>query len=249
MDEHKYLKQFEIMRDIAMSASQGLAAAETAHTALEKTSEMIGLSAGSLILWDDNYEPILAVSYTRNETEKSILQNLERDLFVVLRKERQLVSAYMTFGGDKPLSSFTLPIRKGDEILGAVIGIQPGRGSLVNEDLFLEALAAALSTAIALARFNLLAEKEKLEAVIATAATVNHNINNALQAIIGTIQLLTKRKSDLDQNTSEKLQIIEESAMKIMDTIRRLVKVSSVEYSEYVNGSKMLILPEDETSS
>lgn len=248
MNEQKYYKQFEIMREIAVSSSSGLKPSEIANLALEKAADLVGLTAATLVLWDENQDPILTVTHSKGEQESELLAELEESLFSNLRKKRHLVSAYVSFGGDKPVSCFTLPVKKRDEILGAVIGIQPGTGSLVREDSFLEALSAALSIAILVARLDSIIEKEKLEAVMATATAINHEINNPLQAIVGSVQLLPKDRKGYDEELVKKLTVIEESALAITKVTHKLMQITEIELIDYINGTKMLKLPEDENT-
>jgi signal transduction histidine kinase len=237
------------MQQIALSSTSGEKTAKTADMALLKTAELVGLSAGALILWDSNFEPTLSISYAENAEQKNLLTELENDLFLNLRKSRQLVSAYMSFGGERPISSFTLPVKREEQILGAVIGIRPGRGALVGDDNFLEAVSAVLSMSVVIGLTNEIIEKEKLEAVMATATTVNHEINNPLQAILGTVQLLTKDRTDLDEELVRKLKLIEESGLAITKITHKLMNISEVLLTDYVDGTKMLKLPEDQDSS
>ena len=255
MEKKNYYQQFEIMREIALSSSSGAKPAATADLALKKTAALIGLAAGTMILWDDRFNPVLMVSYAEDNKQKALLAELEDDLYKNLRRSRQLVSAYVSFGGDEPVSSFTLPIRKGDQILGAVIGLQTGVGSLVKEEAFLETLAAALSVSVIAAELDSIIESEKLHVVKATATTVNHRINNPLQAILGIVQLYPKQRPELekpDEEISEsdrilkaKLNDIEEAAIKIMNITHQMMRIDKVELTDYIDGTKMLKLPED----
>jgi len=259
VNEKKINSQFEIMREIALSSSAGAKPAATADMALKMTARMIGLAAGMMIIWDDHYNPILTVSYAGSDAHKKILDELEKDLYKSLRKNRQLISAYVSFGGAEPVSSFTLPIKKADRILGAVIGLQSGVGSLVKEDTFLGALAAALSVSVAAAELDNIIDSEKLNVVQATATTVNHRINNPLQAILGIVQLLPRQYPELDKPDEElnerdrmlksKLTDIEEAAIKIMNITHQLMRIEKIELTDYIDGTKMLKLPEDQNSS
>ena len=248
MDNGKNSQRFQIMRNIAISSYSGVKLAETAEEALEKSSKMIGLAAGTLILWDDEFKPIFDATFASSESEEKLLKELEQELFSNLRKSRQLISAYVTFGGKQPVSGFTLPVKVGDDIIGAVIGIQPGRLPLVGEDVFLEALAAAISLSVFVDRQEAIGKKAQMEAVMATSASVNHEINNPLQAILGIVQLLPKEKDNLDEETIKKLRIVEQSALDIMKVTHKLMHLSEIEYIDYVDGSKILKLPEDNNS-
>ncbi len=247
------------MKEIALSATAGDEPAATANIALKETAGLLGLAAAMMILWDDRFEPVLTVSHAEHSRHKTLLEELEDELYKNLRKDRHLIFAYVSFGGEQPVTSFTLPIKNADKILGAVIGLQAGVGSLVREDTFLEALAAALSMAMLVANLDKIVESEKLFAVRATATTVNHRINNPLQAILGIVQLYPRQYPELakpDDELSEKdrmlkakLNDIEEAAMKIMDITHRLMRVDKVEFADYIEGAKMLKLPEDQNSS
>jgi signal transduction histidine kinase len=150
------------------------------------------------------------------------------------------------------LATFTHPIRIGGRIFGAVIGIQAGSGTLVRDDIFLEALAASLSVSIVAGGAAPPSKeavdevkKERLNAIIETAATVNHEINNPLTAVLGNVQLLLMRGGELDEEIVRKLKIVEESAIRIKEVTQKLMNISSDNVIEYTSGSKMIDLPEE----
>lgn len=259
MSEKNYHIQFEILKEIALSSVAGTEPAAMANIALKETSGLLGLAAAMMVLWDDRFEVIMTVTHAKDNRHKELLQELEDELYGNLRKNRHLVSAYVSFGGEQPITSFTLPVRKADKVLGAVIGLQEGIGSLVREDVFLEALAAELSMAMMVANLDKIIEDEKLHVVRATATTVNHRINNPLQAILGIVQLYPRQYPELNKPDNElserdrmlksRLRDIEEAAMRIMDITHKLMRVDKVEFADYIEGAKMLKLPEDTNSS
>ncbi|SYZ73315.1 putative Histidine kinase a protein [Candidatus Zixiibacteriota bacterium] len=254
--EKKAMQQFEIMREIALSAASGADLSTTAEMALRGSGQLVGLSGASLLLWDDNDAPFLNVTFAENERQKALLKELEEELFSDLRRSRKLVSAYLSFGGPEPLSTFTLPIKKGDMILGAVIGVQPGKGTLVKEDFFLEALTAALSVAILASGIGPSGDevtarirRERLNAIVETATTVNHEINNPLTAVLGNIQLLLMRGDKLDDELRKKLKAVEESALRIKEVTQKLMKITEDRTTEYTDGIKMIDLSEESDNS
>ena len=89
-------------------------------------------------------------------------------------------------------------------------------------------------------------DKERMGAVIETAVTVNHEINNPLTAILGNVQLLLLNRKDLDTEMQHKLKTIEESAMRIKDITQRLLRLTSVRTTEYAEGTTMIDLSDDE---
>nr|MBN2276981.1 hypothetical protein [candidate division Zixibacteria bacterium] len=248
-DEKKYLGQFEVIRDIVMTSYAGGDVSDAANKVLKQVTELVGLSAGTLILWDKDNKPVLTVSHAKNESDRLILDELEKELFSGLRDSRNLVSAYLSFGGEDPSATFTLPLKRGRTVFGAVIGIQKGSESLIGHDKFLETLAAGLSAVFLLSQSEESLEKEKLEVLLATATTVNHEINNPLQAILGIVQLLPKDWPNLDEKLIMKLGVIEESALAIMKVTHRLMNISEVEFDKYISNVKMIKLPEDTDSS
>jgi len=254
--ENKAVRQFEILRDIAVSITSGDAARNVIEKALRNAGQLVGLTAGSLILWDNQRLPAMIVSYAGSSEEKELLNQLEEEVFYGLRQKRNLVSAFLSLGGDNPLACFTQPVKKGDTILGAVIGIRPGDISLIKDENFLEALTAAMT--LSLLASGAVPEKavspdtikkERLNAIIQTAATVNHEINNPLTAVLGNIQLLLMRQNEFDDELVRKLRVVEESALRIKEVTQKLMHITSDNVTEYTPGSEMIDLSEEENSS
>ena len=249
LHNHKIFSQFEILRTIVLSSSEGDKPTTISEAALKEAGKLVGLTAGSLILWDDSGKPVLTVGFSAIDSEKEALKELEDDVFEKLRLNKKLVSAYLKFGGDKPLSGFTHPIRKGEHIFGAVSGIQSGTGSLAQDDLFLEALAAALSVSFAAGgmikegiEVDKTVRKERLKAIRETAATVNHEINNPLTAVLGNVQLLLMKEDELSGDFIRKLKVVEESALRIRDVTQKLMNLTNDSVTEYIPGSQMIDL-------
>jgi signal transduction histidine kinase len=251
MQEHD-LNRFEILRGLAVAGSQGESLRTSSEPALRQTCQMMGLEAASLYVWNDKHEISFEIAHAKSEDARKRLTALETDLFAVLRDRRQLVSAYMTFGGESGYQAFTLPLHHGPKIFGAVIGLAPTGIRLVSEDLFLEALSASmslnalvdgLSRDISASRD--LIDKERLAAIIETAVTVNHEVNNPLTAILGNVQLLLLKRNDLDPELQNKLRTIEASAIKIKDVTQKLLRLTSARSVKYTEGTNMLDLSDE----
>ncbi|MBU1689089.1 MAG: hypothetical protein KJ589_17235 [Proteobacteria bacterium] len=244
--------KYEILRGLALAGQSRQGLTKAAEAALRQASELVGLQAAAVYLWDEGLKVTLTASHARTETSRERLVSLEEDLFQSLRKDSHVLSAYITIGGDIPLHSFTQPLRRGDHIFGAVVGIQEGERTIVYEDAFLEAFSALLS-------LNVVADglsgdeastlddlnKARLSAVTETAVTVNHEINNPLTAILGNVQLLLLKRSDLDEELAAKLRTIETSALKIRDVTQRLLHITSFRSVPYADGTSMLDLSDD----
>jgi len=245
--------RFEIIRRMAVEGSHGEDFNQLAHTALAQTATSANLKAAALILWDERRDPTLTVSFATEEVDKERLLTLEKDLYNSLRKDRKLSSAYMSFDGDVPMHSFTLPLRYRDQSFGAVIGLQEGDQSIISENVFLEALTALLALNYAAASQTKgitvpreALDQERLGGIVETAITVNHEVNNPLTAILGNTQLLLLKRDDLDDELKKKLKIIEESALKIKDITKRLMHITTPRSVEYTKGVNMLDLSADE---
>ena len=247
--------RFEILRFLAVSGAEGRDLKEAAQIALQMAADYVRLKAAALYLWDDKFKVSLTVAHAENDDYHKKLTQIEKDLFSSLRKDNQLVSAYMSFGGEPMLHSFTQPLNHKNSIFGAVIGLQEGKRSVVAEEIFLESLTALLTLnyianekqpAGAVSKGTL--DKERLSAILDTAVTVNHEVNNPLTAILGNVQLLLMKKEGLDEELITKLKTIEESALKIKDVTQRLMRMTSPKTIEYGNGTKMVDIYNDEDS-
>jgi signal transduction histidine kinase len=245
--------KFEILRLLAASGTSGKDLQEPTRAALGQAAALVGLQAAALYLWDAELKPRITVHYAESDETLKRLQKLEDDLFADLRREKELVSAYLSFGGEAPSHSFTLPLRHGGTIFGAVIGLQVGERTIVDEVAFLEALSALLALNYAAAgdappteALRKTLDKEKLAGIVETAVTVNHEINSPLTAILGNVQLLLRNADNLDQDLVKKLKTIEQSAERIQSVTRRLMHISTPRSAEYSGGIRMLDISEDD---
>lgn len=248
--------RYQLLKHLAVSASAGSSLKSSAELALRQACELLGLAACAAHLWNAKGELSTNVSYAINEESRRLLDSLQAELFDSLRRNRKLVSAYLSFGGAQPYQTFTLPLKHGETVFGAVVGIQPGDKKLMHEDEFLEALSASIALhAIAeglqgdvgLSREQI--NKERVSAIIETSVTVNHEINNPLTAILGNVQLLLLKRRDLDPELEAKLRTIEASAMKIRDVTQKLLRVTSARSVEYAEGTSMLDLNFDDSDN
>ena len=252
MDNRDFDK-YTILRKLALAGSAAEGLQQAVQKALEQAAGLLGLQAAAIYLWDDQATVTTTVTHSESESYRESLVSLEEDLFRSLRQDRQVLSAYISFGGDKPLHSFTLPLQHGKKIFGAAIGIQEGGKKLVAEDDFLEAVSAAIALNVIATNADQdsitardLVDKERLGAILETAVAVNHEINNPLTAILGNVQLLLLKRSDLDEELTNKLKTIENSAMRIRDVTQKLLRLTSARSVHYADGTNMIDLSGDE---
>lgn len=241
--------RYEILRGLTAAGSREEQLDQIGRTALEQTAELIGLDAISLYLWDDQNRVTLHLTHSVTDDQATQLADLEGRLFDGLRRDHKLVSAYMTFDADEPCHSFTLPLRRGRNVFGTVIGLQYGERRTISEDDFLDALTGTLAlhvlaTNLAGTPSKEQIDKERFAAVMETAVTVNDKVNNALQAIIGTVQLLTLHRQDLDDDLRNQLAVIEKSATRIKRVTQGLLRLTSAKTVEYTKGTRMIDIPD-----
>ncbi len=248
--DSKDQNRYEILKDLAVAAARGETPEQTARTALSQAAELVGLSAAAMYLWDEQKKVTLNVAYAASESNAEKLKSLEEDLFGQLRKERDLLAAYMSFGGEIPSHSFTLPLRHGRQVFGAVLGFQEGERTIVSEDVFLDALCAAIAIAVLASGHEQAPSQEfldqnRLEAIVETAVTVNHEVNNPLTAILGNVQLLLMKRDELDGDLLRKLEIIEQSAVKIKDVTQKLLRLTTVRSVNYTDNTNMIDISDE----
>lgn len=249
--------RFEILHFLAGAAAGGKQFTESAQTALELAAKYVGLEAASVIFWGSDNTVTSTLTYAMTPEIQRLLNELEEDVFTSLRKNRKLSTAYMSFDTEITTHSFTLPLKYQNNSFGAIIGIQTGKRSMIAEELFLETISgflalwysASSSTAGSMPSAEIL-DQERLKAVLETAVTVNHEVNNPLQAIIGNVQLLLmKHQDELSPDLKEKLKAIEDSAMKINDVTKKLMSLTSPKTVDYSNGTKMIDLNDGDGDS
>ncbi len=252
--DNQPIDKFEILRLLAVAGAEGEDLNQASQDALALAARYVGLNAAAVYLWDDKQQVTTTITHADSEATRQRLSGFEEGLFSDLRKERQLVSAYLSFAGEPPYHSFTLPLRQGTLVFGAVIGLQEGKRTVIAEDVFLETLSALLALVHA-ARGNMsagasqeLLDKQRLGAILETAVTVNHEINNPLTAILGNVQLLMLKRDDLDEEIKAKLKTIETSAMKIRDVTQRLMRMTSPRTIDYSDGTRMVDISDEESS-
>jgi len=244
-------EHYEVFRQIAMLAGKGTALNEVATAALRQASDLVGLAAASLVVWKEGGEISLSVTHAESELSSARLQEMERELFRTLRTQKKLSRAWLSFDTDPPTHSFTVPLVFNKKTFGAVIGLLIGETSPIAENGFVDALSAFLGLYVAAVEASTgggaeLIEQEKLQAVLQTAVTVNHEVNNPLTAILGNAQLLLMKRTDLDDELRAKLKTIEASALKIRDVTQKLLRLRKVRSIEYTEGTSMLDLSDDE---
>ncbi len=94
-------------------------------------------------------------------------------------------------------------------------------------------------------------ERDKFQAVMHAAVAVNHEINNPLTAILGSLFLLRKElKTQATPALLERIRMAEENCQRIQEVTSRLEKIEEIRLVKYMGDTEMLDLGpvEDELS-
>ncbi len=239
------------MAEAAIAAVSGKSVELVAQKALVSAAEYIGLTAGALILWDEQGEIKVKSVTAGNDNDRQVLLETESSLLSMLRQDFKLNAAYMELGGEPVRSVFSLPIETGGRQFGALIGIKLDKAQLHDYDHFLRALAAVLALAsspviaggeISPQELESKVKSEREAAIVEMAVAINHEINNPLTALLGNLQLLMLKNQNLPEDIQSRLKIIEESANQIREVTGRLMKAADAPTVDYTGTMKMIDL-------
>ena len=83
---------------LAMASADRQDLNQYAQWLLDSSAQLVGLTAASMFLWDEKMKPTVNVSFAAEETSQQKLLTAESELFQSLRREKNLMSAFMYFG-------------------------------------------------------------------------------------------------------------------------------------------------------
>lgn len=86
-----------------------------------------------------------------------------------------------------------------------------------------------------------LIKSERVAAITETAVAANHEINNPLFSILGQAQLLLRKYKNQDEDTKRRLEMIEESALRISCVTKKLANLADPVVKEYPGISAHMI--------
>lgn len=247
--------KYDVLRSLVQAGARREEPHPVFEAALRQTLDVLNIQAAAVYIFADDREAASEIAVADSDQHRERLATLEEGLFAALRRDKQLVSGYLSFGGTPPIHTFTMPLRRGNHVFGAVLGLQEGQRTIVSEDDFIETFASALSLNAIVADLaggeqpsTDALHKERLAAIVETAVTVNHEINNPLTAILGNVQLLLMKEDSLPEDLRKKLRTVEESALKIRSVTQRLLRITDARSVQYVQGTNMIELPSEDDS-
>jgi signal transduction histidine kinase len=244
MSENRDNLRYQSLRKILSAPQDPKAAHQVLREALTAAVEALGIAAASIVIVNKGGKRLLDV----REGEPvllTLLGSLEERMLVSLRADFGLENIYSTLNHDGEKSLFSYMIRAGSESLGAVSGICKGSRNIALEEEFIEVVATALKYLFGQAG---LIDLARVEAVKETTITLNHEINNPLTAVLGNVQLLLMKGSELPEDVRARLLMIEQSSLRIRDAVSKLLKIKDAKSTTYLDDTKMIDLHDSEES-
>lgn len=242
---HDSQRRYEALSHLAVAAAAGDPVDRLLETAVAEAVSLVGLVAGAVRIFGEEDKDI-AGAMAGDATGRLRLAELENTLLGQLRRNYSVRSLFMTLDLDGPAGLFSYPLKSGNTIVGAVSGLARGERNLAAEEEFVAALAAMI-VLIGRAGGGWIAvvppDREgavKTQAVLETAAAINHEINNPLMAVMGNVELLLRREAQIDPDTREKLHRIYEAATRIRQVTQNLMRISDARSIPYPGGSSII---------
>jgi GAF domain-containing protein len=177
------------------------------------------------------------------------------------------------FDPDTPFATImTVPLLIDDQVIGVLNLATYADGLLLNRHVKLMTLVAD-QLAVAIERDNYVktiedqheairqahaelvtAQKhiiatEKLTAVAELSASINHEINNPLAVIVGHVQCLALDMPDAPAKTKERLDRIEQAALRIGEVNRKLLRIDKLVSEAYLKGDQSRMLNLEKSTS
>ncbi len=210
--------------------------------------KVIAYNSASLFLYDHEKELFEEAATFGKKVDLIKNIKVDNDDSVSERDARQRRSVFMPDVQEKRTRDFrsviSVPLINGGELDGVVnIGNKTPFYYTEEHRQFLEIFAGQIARMIKRARFeqifnenNILLERaretiteqeerisalEKREVLTKMAASINHEINNPLTTIMGTIELLLMIRTDLDETLEKKLKIVLEESHRVKEIIEK----------------------------
>jgi signal transduction histidine kinase len=238
MNENRDQLRYESLRKILTASHDPQAAQQTLHEALAAALGALGISAASIVILKKDGSCLLDVR-EGDPVYLTLLSSLEERMLTALRADFGLENIYSTLKQNGEKSLFSYMIKTGNESIGAISGICEGSRNIALEEEFIEVVATALkylfgqSDSIDLVR---------LEAIKETTITLNHEINNPLTAVLGNVQLLLMKGKDLPEDVRSRLEMIEQSSLRIRDAVSKLLRLKEAKSTTYLDDTRMIDL-------
>ena len=257
MEKNTEHKKFMLLKGLAQKANSSVEMNQILQDALDGLLDILRLQCASVTLWDEKTKKVAHQIASGSIEKVKILRDFDQRVTETMREQIRMESIYATFDSEGPHSVFSYPIKRDGKTVGALAGLVEGYTNLSGDEDLFEALSHLIG--VALAKTSLWRDKmsgevqedlvrsERLNAIVETAVTINHEINNPLAAVLGYAQLLLSRPESLDQDTVDKLRKIEAGALRIKEVTNRLLKIVEPVVVRYAGSVRMVDLGQSKT--
>jgi K+-sensing histidine kinase KdpD len=250
-------KKFLLLKNLAEKINSSVEINRILQEALDGLIDILRLQCTSVTLWDEKTKKITHQLASGSMERLTVLHDFDQQVVETMREKLRMESIYATFDSDGPHSVFSFPIKRDGRTTGCLAGLVEGYKNLSDEQELLGALCQQLGIAVAKATLwegklgeeirDDLIKSERLKAMIETAVTINHEINNPLAAVLGYAQLILSRPETLDSDTIDKLKKIETGALRIKEVTKRLSKIVEPVIVKYAGDVRMVDLDKSKT--
>jgi len=250
-------KKFLLLKRLAQQINSSVEMSQVLQEALDGLLEVLGLQCASVTLWDDKTKKITSEVVSGAIDKVKMLRDFDQRVMQAMRQDMRMESIYATFDSQGPHSAFSYPIKRDGRTVGAITGLVEGYRNLSQDEEILQALSNQLGIAVTKASVWVdrmggeirddLVKSERLKAMIQTAVTINHEINNPLAAVLGYVQLILSRPEDLNEDVIAKLKKVETGALRIKEVTNRLLKIVEPVVVRYAGDISMVDLDRSKT--
>jgi len=257
MENNQDHKKFLLFKNLAQKINSSFEMNQILQEALDGVLDILSLQCASITLWEEKTKKITHEIASGVIEKHKILRDFDQQILEAMRKQINMESIYASFDLEGPHSVFSYPIKMEGHTVGAIAGLVEGHKNISMWEEFLEALSHQLGIAVNKASLwegkisgeiqEDVVKSERLKAIIETAVTINHEVNNPLAAVLGYTQLILSRPEKLDQETIDKLKKIETGALRIKDVTSRLLKIVEPVIVKYAGDVKMVDLQQSKT--
>lgn len=257
MEKSIEYKKFLLLKDLAQKINSSVEMNQILQDALDGLLDVARLQCASVTLWDEKTKKVAHQMASGSIEKVKILRDFDQRVIETMREQIRMESIYATFDSEGPHSVFSYPIKRDGKTVGALAGLVEGYTNLSADEELFEALSHQIGIAFTKSRLwgdkiggeiqEDLIKSERLNAIVETAVTINHEINNPLAAVLGYAQLLLSRPENLDQDTIDKLKKIETGALRIKEVTNRLLKIVEPVVVKYAGDIRMVDLDQSKT--
>lgn len=250
-------KKFRLLKNLAQKINSSAETSQVLQDALDGLLEVLGLQCASVTLWEEKTRKVTSEVISGAIDKVKMLRDFDQRVMQAMSQQIQMESIYATFDSQGPHSAFSFPVKRDGRTVGAITGLVEGYRNLSQEEEILQAVSNQLGIAVTKATVWVdkmggeisddLVKSERLKAMIETAVTINHEINNPLAAVLGYVQLILSRPENLDEDTIGKLKKIETGALRIKEVTNRLLKIVEPVVVKYAGDVRMVDLERSKT--